>query len=246
MELSSTQQKALDIFHNEGYVKAWNYWRLMNKNGVIFLGEVPSCEFVDGRTLANLTGLYGIGELCNIDTPWLKFIFNGDLVYVPMKPLMHSVSWQQLYYAGVVYGSGDDGCERIAPFTKQNTTVVIENNTYKVMLISTTDVEMGKKFTFDDDDEWNQLFIPIMKKPGINSEINTYFEYWGQYTEEDLLMDANYGIGSFCWTRNTTKINEYNDRRCVRGGGGVLNQFQFKPSSNYNGRGWRPILRLKS
>jgi len=81
----TTQQKVLDIYHNEGHVKAWNYWKLMGNTSSIFLGEVSGHEIIDGKLLSNHIGLTE-GVLCNVDTPWLKFILDGNIVYVAKKP----------------------------------------------------------------------------------------------------------------------------------------------------------------
>ena len=43
------------------------------------------------------------------DDGWLKFAYNGKILYVAKKPLMYGGSWDALYLAGVVYGTGDIG-----------------------------------------------------------------------------------------------------------------------------------------
>lgn len=43
------------------------------------------------------------------DDGWLKFAYNGKILYIAKKPLMHGGSWDSLYTAGLVYGTGDIG-----------------------------------------------------------------------------------------------------------------------------------------
>ena len=49
------------------------------------------------------------GTLINSDTPWIKYIWKGKICFYPLKPIRHSTTWDAIYNAGAVYGTGDEG-----------------------------------------------------------------------------------------------------------------------------------------
>lgn len=73
-----------------------------------FLGFVPASDFITGSALATALGISG-GTLINSDTPWIKYIWKGKICFAPLKPIRHSTTWDQIYNAGAVYASGDEG-----------------------------------------------------------------------------------------------------------------------------------------
>ena len=78
-----------------------------NKNAG-FLGFVPASEFITGAALATALGISS-GTSINSDTPWIKYIWKGKVCFTPLKPIRHSATWDQIYNAGAVYASGDEG-----------------------------------------------------------------------------------------------------------------------------------------
>lgn len=81
--------------------------RAGNKNAG-FLGFVPSSEFITGTELALALGITA-GSAINSDTPWIKYIYRGKVCFTPLKPLRHSISWNDIYNAGAIYDSNDEG-----------------------------------------------------------------------------------------------------------------------------------------
>lgn len=77
-------------------------------NNAGFLGFVTGAELITGSGIAAAIGL-SAGTLINSDTPWIKYIWKGKICYYPLKPLRHSVTWDHIYNAGAVYGTGDEG-----------------------------------------------------------------------------------------------------------------------------------------
>ena len=43
------------------------------------------------------------------DTSWMKFSWNGKILFVPVKTLRYSISWNAIYNAGAVYGDDSVG-----------------------------------------------------------------------------------------------------------------------------------------
>ena len=240
IELSSTQKKVLDIYHNEGHIKAWNYWRLMGNTYGIFLGEVPSNEFIDGKSLAMYIGLTE-GVLCNVDTPWLKFILDGNLIYVPMKPLMYSVSWNAINKCGAV-------------FENEGVNIDIDGNTYDITLLRGLNRNYdlsgkccGWDMNYTHTSEWNRIMYPI--HTGIHTDANNPsipsipFAQWASYSDEDLLVHRDFGTGSYTWVQETRNTDA--SRRFGRGYGGVAYVNSYTTTLASSDVGWRPALRLK-
>lgn len=63
---------------------------------------------VSASNLALAIGLAG-GSPINEDYAWMKFSRKGEIYLVPVKPLRHSVTWNQIYNQGAVYGDGTVG-----------------------------------------------------------------------------------------------------------------------------------------
>ena len=73
-----------------------------------YFGIVPSADFITGDALASALGITA-GSSINSDTPWLKLIKKGKVLFHPLLPLRHSITHNDIYNAGAVYGSGDEG-----------------------------------------------------------------------------------------------------------------------------------------
>ena len=238
VELTSTQKKALDIYHNDGHVKAWNYWKLMGNTYGIFLGEVPSNDFIDGETLANHIRLTE-GVICNIDTPWLKFLLDGNIIYVAMKPLMHSVSWDDINKCGAV-------------FENEGATINIDSNTYDITLLSGANrncILSGQCYGFDMDfthtSEWNRLMYPVHS--GVHedndnpSTPSVSYAQWATYSDSDLGVRYTPDRGTAAWVQETQHTN---DAKCFnRGYNGVTYVCSSTPTVATSDFGWRPVLR---
>ena len=73
-----------------------------------FLGFVTADELFTGAQIATEIGLSS-GTLINTNTPWIKYIWKGEICFTPLKPIRHSSTWDAIYNTGSVYGSGDEG-----------------------------------------------------------------------------------------------------------------------------------------
>lgn len=70
-------------------------------------------KFVDGKefngnNLALALGL-SAGSAFNSDVPLMKLSRGGKVLLIPTMGYRHSATWDALYNAGIVYGTGDDG-----------------------------------------------------------------------------------------------------------------------------------------
>ncbi|MCF8012390.1 MAG: hypothetical protein K9L56_14045, partial [Clostridiales bacterium] len=73
-----------------------------------FFGYVSSSELITGDDLALDLGLTA-GTSMFSDTQWIKYIFQDEIKFVPVKPFRHSISWNSIYNVGAVYGTEDEG-----------------------------------------------------------------------------------------------------------------------------------------
>jgi hypothetical protein len=73
-----------------------------------FFGIVPASDFITGTDLATQIGLTA-GTAMESNTSWIKYIIDGKIRYVPLRPIKHSVTWDAIYNAGAVYGDGTIG-----------------------------------------------------------------------------------------------------------------------------------------
>lgn len=63
---------------------------------------------VSASNLAVAVGLTS-GNSINEKTVWMKFMRDGEIYLVPVKPLRRSTTWNAIYNAGAVYGNGGTG-----------------------------------------------------------------------------------------------------------------------------------------
>lgn len=75
--------------------------------GKIASNPEESQEF-NGVNLALALGLTN-GNAINSDSAWMKFSWKGKVLFVPVKPLRHSITWEAIYNAGAVYGDDTIG-----------------------------------------------------------------------------------------------------------------------------------------
>ncbi len=72
------------------------------------LGNPDGSQEFNGVNLAAAVGITQ-GTAINSNTPWMKFFSGNDIIFVPVKPIRHSTTWNSIYNAGAVYGDGTIG-----------------------------------------------------------------------------------------------------------------------------------------
>lgn len=115
-----------------------NVMTFYHDSGVRFLGEMKVNNLkINGKVNQNLNtylqtntkGYNGssiginFGDTSVINQNWLVFNDNGKELLIPKKPLKHSISWNELYNAGVVYSKDvldEDPELKRADFTHDN------------------------------------------------------------------------------------------------------------------------------
>jgi len=73
-----------------------------------FFGFVSSADLITGDALAADLGLTA-GTSMYSDGPWIKYIFQGQIKFTPLKGFRRSISHNAIYNVGAVYGTEDEG-----------------------------------------------------------------------------------------------------------------------------------------
>lgn len=138
-------------------------------NNLGYFGALQSGEFIDANGLVDLSGIKNFATAASVVNPfplWHKYVRNNKILIVPEGPIMTAAAWTQLYLAGAVYGTDDNGPlvpTGVTP-TKQNARVTIGRDTYRLRLLKGmtdlpyTDVQA----TVIVPNEWNDLVYPMV------------------------------------------------------------------------------------
>jgi hypothetical protein len=206
-----------------------------------FFGEASASELISGDALASLVGI-SQGTSQNSTAGWLKFAWQGKILFVAKKAFRNSISWDHINSANAVYGGKS---------------VVIDGLTYKIRLMKGALTDPSEYQNSDrgaHGSEWNRLMLPIHEQaidkswdwPNyVESDIPVWAHGLGtgtqnRYTDEDLLTKSDYGSGSYSWCQETRKnVTAY---RVYRGGYGVSLSGGDTSSTANSNVGWRPCL----
>jgi len=215
-----------------------------------FFGEVPTSELITGDDLATAIGLTA-GTSQYSTEPWLKFALDGNIIYVAKKPYRHTVSWQHIYQAGAVYGTGDNGYNPSGGDILQDTNISVDGFSLDVTLLKGANTDptgtdaTGYDLAFTHNSEWNRLMYPIHS--GIHTNSNNPstpsvpYAQWATYSDSDLLVHSSFGSGSYSWTQETPVTST---QRLIRGYVGVTRVTRTTATNTSSSLGWRPCLRL--
>ncbi|MFA5623129.1 MAG: hypothetical protein WC981_02775 [Candidatus Dojkabacteria bacterium] len=208
-----------------------------------YFGEVSSSELISGDTLASAIGLTA-GITQNTTTSWLKFYIDGRIVYVPKKPIRHSLSWQDVYQAGAVYGDNTTGLHPAGTARVQDASVAIGDDTFTVSLIRGANSdpvtnETGYDVPASHGSEWNRLFYNITTTT-YSTKPSQEGDQWVNYTDLDLGMETGNGRYSWCIEQHAYEATY----RVFRGYIGISGLFGSTVTFASAGYGWRPKLEL--
>jgi hypothetical protein len=241
-----------------------------------YMGLVASADLTDGPTLASDIGL-SAGTAFNNDAGWLKFYVgpaadcNKDgvakVLFIAKETIRNNLSWDDIYLAGAVYGTGDNGTASASTGTTatQDAQVTYGGTTYKVRLLtgSATDpaAEAYNNQSCADDagggSEWNDLLyrvhtaVPTCTDATIGMEGGSETtrhggpqdgDNWATYTNAELqVFCTDAGDGTFCWCQEQGFDTS---RRVLRGYNGVAHFYTYAPHGSSTRFGFRPCLEV--
>lgn len=185
-----------------------------------YFGEVPTANFIDGASLAAALSFTNGTSVFNTE-PWFKVKHNGKTLYFPKKPIRHTVSWNQLNTANLVYG---------------NRTVLIGGLTYKVRLFTGSTGDPAPLISSNPapGGEWDALFYKLW-----SGNPNGTAENWANYTTAELGQDST---ARFNWCQETSSAGA--TLAVIRGNTTPANAVDTSKSNSSANYGWRPILEL--
>jgi hypothetical protein len=212
-----------------------------NQEDVVYFGEVSASELFTGDELAGLVGMTtGVSMFSN--TTWFKVLFRGKILYIPKTQIRHTVSWDDIYNLGLVYGTNNNG---VAPSsTPTNQRVIINKGVHQfiVRLLNGssephdgTSGEHPIHASVSNGSEWNEL----MYRFSINNPLGTG-DNFESYTDSELGLISINGRYSWCKEQNTLGSN----RRIIRGNVSVGTISNAIGSGSSSATGWRPVLEL--
>lgn len=98
-----------------------------------FFGICTATELFTQQELADIIGIGGVGGGVTGTNTWLKFIYEGKILFFPTRPCRASISWNTCYYSGLIYGTDDTGPSvGQTPLTNQLKIVSKGNNDFIV------------------------------------------------------------------------------------------------------------------
>jgi hypothetical protein len=241
-----------------------------------YMGLVTSADLTDGPTLATDIGL-SAGIAFNNDAGWLKFYVGASadcnkdgvakVLFIAKETIRNNLSWDDIYLAGAVYGTGDNGTASASTgiMATQDAQVVYGGTTYKVRLLTgaATDpaAEAYNNQQCSDDagggSEWNDLLYrvhtdipnctdPTEGMPG-GSETTRHGgpqdgANWATYTDVELqTYYSTAGDGTYSWCQEQGFDTS---RRVGRGYVGVAAFYTVGADASSAGNGFRPVLEV--
>lgn len=230
-------------------------------------GEIGSNPF-NGTNLAQAVGLsQGASQFS--ESPWMKFAWRGKILFVPVKPIRRQTSWDAIYTAGAVYGTGstisdgeqfmldNDGNYGAGARVVQNAKVATDKGEFTVRLMKGAGNDPTDSYNNSDrgsngvENEWNGLILPLHEKAPSSFIYNAYADVprpdWGVgLTDEILITHNRYGTGSYSWMQETRDTIEGSEdgtvRRVFRGSHGASYLIAGSSWSTTTYYGWRPVL----
>ena len=241
-----------------------------------YYGLVTSADLTDGPTLATDIGL-SAGVAFNDTAGWLKFYVgpaadcNKDgvakVLFIAKESIRNNLKWDDIYLAGAVYGTGDNGTASASTGTTatQDAQVIYGTTTYKVRLMTgaATDpaAEAYSNQQVTDDagggTEWNDLLYRVHTAVPTTSNATIGMDggsettrhggpqdgaNWASYTNAELqVFYTDAGDGTYCWCQEQGFDTS---RRVVRGYLGVAGFYAGAAVVANAGLGWRPVLEV--
>lgn len=209
-----------------------------------YFGEVPAAELFTASELALLVGLTA-GNAVNAGSPWLKFIDQGKVLFIPKQKLREGVTWNDIYEAGCVYGTDDEGKVPGANPTNQRKVVTKNGNSFLVRLMSGLGENVGEIADVDlaypdytGESEWDRLFARCLHYVSVTQVGENFDDI--QFSE----LTTTGAAQQYTWCQESAPSGSGN--RIMRGGHQAANhysQIYFVPPGNYHAAyGWRPVL----
>lgn len=213
-----------------------------------YFGRIFSSDFISSRDLEAALN-FTVGTANPETGTWMKFYLDGKILVMPVIPLRKSISYRQLYQAGLAYGVNGPGLAPSGVAVNQYRTVTIAGYVYLVrlprglttnsVLIRSADSGYMEQYPEAINSEFSRTLFNVNKsvRPAVLKTGGT----WDTFSDTDLGFTSNaYGYVNWCMEEELTAVGNRLARGGVRGeqGAGALST---TVSIYYS---WRPVLEL--
>lgn len=218
-------------------VKILSYGSKSNKGQfsmkkTFFMGHKMPHSFVSGEELIEMVGLTK-GRPQHSDAGWLVFHDEGLLKIVSKRPILNSISWEDLQELSLVFG---------------DRTVKIHGAEYKIRLMNGRGDNLETNFKTGADSfqthgsEWNRLMYRVSGGPFFDPDNKLSSEGidsgdLASFSERELLTNSRFGHGNKSWCQESA-----GECKVLRGGAGVSYIERTGPKTSNLSVGWRPLL----
>ena len=170
----------------------------------------------------------------------------GGILFIPKMTIRHSISWDNLYSKGLVYGTDDNGLAPTGTPTNQMRIVSKNGFNYKVRLIRGSSINphngtSGFNVAITQGSEWNELMYRVS-----SANPNGTGESFAMYTDAQLNIGHGHGSGSsryrYTWCQEQHSVGS--TYRVIRGSISVDSLNTITSSLTNFCIGWRPVLEL--
>lgn len=217
-----------------------------------YFGEVTDLQLFTPAQVAGQAGMY-----LGTDNPtavaaangnmWLKFIWNGKIIFIAKMPFRTNISWADLYAAGLVYGTRDNGKYPLATPKFQ----YIQMPKYEGQKLWVLKPRLPTGYPADPTTggsvltgEWNQLFGRTVN----DSNGGVGAPKFANFTYAATGLSPSSGPDTIVQETITSNVNQ-----CIVRGDGSSGQIistsrtvlkTDKLSGVLSAHGWRPVLEL--
>jgi len=221
-------------------------------------GTINPEDFINHADLAKAVNAPGAYYSTTALAQWVKFSRNGKTLFVPRRAITYSVSWSQLYSAGLVFGvDGPGPHSNQLPEVNQRKTIQIGGDEYIVRLPT----------GFDDRNNPSRL-VPEFQAGGFTltnggpyrkySELaDLFWSLYNQFPTDRTRSMSGIGYLTYPYTPSAgpimqlQEINVYDKNGYSPVAFSSSNDVQpytkstsVPPSSTSNSYGWWPVLEL--
>lgn len=176
-------------------------------------GEVPTADLIDGVALAAALNLVA-GTPQNSTGPWLKFAYNGKILFVARNTFRYAMSWDQLQAINVVDGS------RI---------ITVGGTKYRIRLLKGGDAD----YAVGPGREWDALMLRVHTSYPAGTR-------WAAYTDAQMSVTTGNGFVTWCYDFQQSSPGN----KVTRGNGSVSAFNIYRADTSNYATGWRPVLEL--
>jgi len=214
-----------------------------------YFGTLSSAELFAGWEISSFLGLTAGIVNKETDNTWMKYIYRGKFLFVAKELLRTSVTWNDLYKVGAVYGTKDNGLYPVAGSATNQFQVMLKEEAgqsipwklaVRCLKGALADPYVGTDYTamglVADGVEYNDLIYRLLPL-NANSRPNTaIFE---QFPTVDLGSGA--AGGGYTVLQETSQANVANTH--VRGVTGS-SLSSIKATVSAGREAWRPVFEL--